>query len=176
MLIHSRLQLAHNQIWHLPYRFTECTPLKYLNLRGNRFKEFPKAVSDATKYTFVNQLSGTQIFKIPQLEILDLSRNTLTKIGEDIKHMKALRVLSLLNNNIGDLPPCLGLLDALKILKLAGNPLKPGLMQIVHGIDGSSSPPLTALADNEKESLLTRKIKKHLKAEVATKESGEESR
>lgn len=42
----DRLQLAHNQIWHIPYSFAACTPLKYLNLRGNRFKEFPKAVSE----------------------------------------------------------------------------------------------------------------------------------
>lgn len=41
----GRLHLAHNEIWHIPYRFSECTPLRYLNLRGNRFKEFPKAVS-----------------------------------------------------------------------------------------------------------------------------------
>lgn len=39
------LSLAHNQIWHIPYRFAECNPIKYLNLRDNLFKEFPKAVS-----------------------------------------------------------------------------------------------------------------------------------
>ncbi len=90
--------------------------------------------------------------------------------------MKALRVLSLLNNNIGDLPPCLGLLEALKVLKIAGNPLKPNLMRILDGSDPSASPPLTALADNEKDSLITRRIKKHLKAEAVIKEFGEESR
>ena len=39
-----RLQLAHNLIWQIPPRIVECTPLKYLNLRANRLKEFPKAV------------------------------------------------------------------------------------------------------------------------------------
>lgn len=39
------LSLADNQIWHIPYRFAECSPIKYLNLRDNLFKEFPKAVS-----------------------------------------------------------------------------------------------------------------------------------
>lgn len=116
-----------------------------------------------------------QVYKLPQLEILDLSRNKLSRVPEEIENMKALRVLSLLNNNIGDLPPCLGLLDALRVLKIAGNPLVPTLLRILDGSDGSSSPPLTALADNEKESLVTRKIKKYLKAE-AVKESGEESR
>lgn len=90
--------------------------------------------------------------------------------------MKALRVFSLLNNNIGEIPSNLGLLDTLKILKVAGNPLKPSLKRIVDGNDDSNSPPLTALADNEKDALLTKKIKKHLKSEITTKESGEESR
>lgn len=40
-----RLSLAHNLIWHIPYRFAECNPIKYLNLRDNLFKEFPRAVS-----------------------------------------------------------------------------------------------------------------------------------
>lgn len=90
--------------------------------------------------------------------------------------MKALRVLSLLNNNIGEVPLNLGFLDTLKILKIAGNPLKPSLKRVVDGNDDSYSPPLTALADNEKDTLLTRKIKKYLKSEIVAKESGEESR
>lgn len=173
-LLFYSLKLAHNQIWHVPYKFAECTPLKYLNLRGNRFKEFPKAVRCFNKiHSWLRLLSKRQVYKLPQLEILDLSRNKLSRVPDEINNMKALRVLSLLDNNIGDLPPCLGLLDALKILKIAGNPLKPNLMRIVDGSDSSSSPPLIALAENEKESLMTRKIKKHLKAEAAV---GEESR
>lgn len=175
-MFHS-LKLAHNQIWHIPYRFVECTPLKYLNLRGNRFKDFPKAVSRFRRaFCRFKLLIKRQVYKLYQLEILDLSRNQLSRVPEEINNMKALRVLSLLNNNIGDLPSCLGLLDALKILKIAGNPLKSSLMRIMDGSDGSSSPPLTAVADNEKDSLVTRKIKKYLKAEATVKECGEESR
>lgn len=95
---------------------------------------------------------------------------------DEIKNMKALRVLSLLNNNIGEIPSCLGLLDTLKILKIAGNPLNLELKRIMDGNDGSNSPPSTVLADNEKETLLTKKIKKHLKFAAFAKESGEESR
>lgn len=117
-----------------------------------------------------------QICRLPQLEILDLSRNKLTKVPDEIKEMKTLRVLSLLNNNIGEIPSCVGFLDTLRIVKLAGNPLKGNLKSIVDGNDAASSPPLTALADNEKEAIVTRKIKKFLKSEAAANELGEESR
>lgn len=116
-----------------------------------------------------------QICRLPQLEILDLSRNKLTRVPDEIKEMKTLRVLSLLNNNIGEIPPCVGFLDTLRIVKLAGNPLRGNLKNIVDGNDTASSP-LTALADNEKEAIVTRKIKKFLKSEAAVNELGEESR
>lgn len=80
-----------------------------------------------------------------------------------------------MNNNIADLPPCLGFLDALHTLKIAGNPLVPRLMRILDGTDGSSSPPLATSGDSDRDSILTRKIKRYLKAEAA-KEYGEESR
>lgn len=121
-------------------------------------------------------LTSQQVYKLPQLEILDLSRNQLNAIPDDIQDMKALRVLSLLNNNLVEVPTRIGFLETLKILKVTGNPLKPNLKRIVDGDDGSSSPPLTALADNEKETILTRKIKKYLKSEAAARCSGEESR
>lgn len=117
-----------------------------------------------------------KICRLPQLEILDLSRNKLSKVPDEIKDMKTLRVLSLLNNNIAELPSCVGFLDTLRILKLAGNPLKGNLKRIVDGNDASSSPPPTALADNEKEAIVTRKVKKLLKSEAAANELGEESR
>ena len=40
-----RLQLAHNQLSHIAYEFTGCSALRYLNLRDNRFRQVPKAVS-----------------------------------------------------------------------------------------------------------------------------------
>lgn len=109
------------------------------------------------------------------MEILDFSRNKLTRVPDEIKDMKSLRVLSLLNNNIGEIPPCVGFLDTLKILKLAGNPLNGDLKHIVDGND-ASSPPLTAPTDNEKEAIVTKKIKKFLKSEAAANELGEGSR
>lgn len=40
-----RLALSHNQIVSLPTRFSECTSLRYLNIRANQISEFPMAVS-----------------------------------------------------------------------------------------------------------------------------------
>ena len=40
-----RLQLAHNKLRDIPLEFTNCSALKYLNLRDNKFMDIPKAVS-----------------------------------------------------------------------------------------------------------------------------------
>lgn len=40
-----RLQLAHNQLSHIAHEFTGCSALRYLNLRDNRFRQVPNAVS-----------------------------------------------------------------------------------------------------------------------------------
>lgn len=41
----ERLSLSHNQIWHIPLRFAECSQLRYLNIRANVFREIPRGVS-----------------------------------------------------------------------------------------------------------------------------------
>lgn len=41
----DRLALSHNKISMFPARFSECTSLRYLNVRNNRITEFPLAVS-----------------------------------------------------------------------------------------------------------------------------------
>lgn len=89
--------------------------------------------------------------------------------------MKALRVLSVLNNNIDDVPYCVGYLDTLRVLKLGGNPLTHDLKRIVESTDGS---PSRSAIDYEKDALLTKKVKSYLKAAAAaaTSESGGESR
>ena len=125
--------------------------------------------------TYDAALTATQVYKLPQLEILDLSRNKLSRVPDEIENMKALRVLSLLNNYIETIPYCLGSLDTLRILKLAGNPLAADLMRIVNGSDGTYSPSLSNLTDNEKDTLLTRRIKRYLKVEAAARESADGS-
>ena len=116
-----------------------------------------------------------QICKLPQLEILDISRNKVARIPEEVGNMRALRVLSLLNNSIENVPFNLGSLDTLRILKLGGNPLAPDLKQIVEG--DAVSPVDEALPDNEKDVRLTKSLKRYLQtAEAQTKDSEGESR
>ena len=131
-------------------------------------------ISDPNRHG--SSLDMEKIYKLPQLQILDLGRNNLSRVPEEIKNMKALRVLSLMNNNIIMVPLVIGFLDNLKILKLSGNPLNDGLKSVIDGIDGSPSPLVVPIAENEKDANVTKKIKKYLKAEAASLESGGESR
>lgn len=42
---HLRLQLGRNSLSRIGIEFTQCTALKYLNVRNNAFGEIPQAVS-----------------------------------------------------------------------------------------------------------------------------------
>jgi len=90
--------------------------------------------------------------------------------------MKALRVLSVMHNRLPDLPHCLGGLESLRILKMLGNPLNEQLKSIVDGSDSAASPLTVPIAENEKDALLTIKIKQYLRNEINAFESGGESR
>ena len=93
-----------------------------------------------------------------------------------MKNLKALRVLSVMNNNLEEVPFSLGFIESLRVLKLAGNPLHEDLRGILDGNDSTPSPLITPLAENGKDALLTIKIKQHLRTEAAALESGGESR
>ncbi|KAI1506637.1 hypothetical protein F5X99DRAFT_365019, partial [Biscogniauxia marginata] len=41
---YCRLALSHNKLSSFPARFSECTSLRYLNVRNNHIREFPLAV------------------------------------------------------------------------------------------------------------------------------------
>ncbi|KAL8866846.1 MAG: hypothetical protein Q9174_006043, partial [Haloplaca sp. 1 TL-2023] len=152
----ERLQLAHNQICYMPDVFSQCRPLKYLNLRHNLFQDFP-----------------TPLFLLPQLEILDLSVNSILEIPEDIRRMRSLRVLSLTKNRLRNIPSCVKGLDTLRMLKLSGNPLRAELAAIVEAKD--IHPSYDEATDNERETLKTSNLKQFLKLEAAAKEAGDGS-
>lgn len=112
------------------------------------------------------------------MEILDLSRNYLQVIPEEIEKMRALRVFSIQHNSIQDLPLGLGSINTLRMLKLTGNPLNPKLKKLLENHEEIMSPstPVLPSDENEKDKILTRKITEYLRTQATLKESGEDSR
>ena len=90
--------------------------------------------------------------------------------------MKALRVFAIQNNDIRDLPNCLGSSNALKLLKLTGNPWEPGIKRILESGEFSpmQSPP-PEKEDHERDTFMTEPIKEYLRGR-AVKDSGEDAR
>jgi Leucine-rich repeat (LRR) protein len=63
------------------------------------------------------------VLQLSSLEILDLSRNKLRNVPEEIRNISSLKVLSLEKNRIERLPVCLGDMSSLRVLKVEDNPL-----------------------------------------------------
>lgn len=80
--------------------------------------------------------------------------------------MRSLRVLSLAKNKILNVPTCVKDLDTLRMLKLAGNPLRQDLASIVEAKD-THLPFDEGATDNEKETFITSSLKHHLMVEAA---------
>jgi hypothetical protein len=140
----ERLSLSHNQIWHIPLRFAECSQLRYLNIRSNVFREIPRG-----------------IYKLPLLEILDISRNKVRKISKEIKNLTSLRVFSVMHNRVDDLPPELCEMTKLQILKIQENPLRFKLKKVIEGKEAEVAP--LEMTENEKEIAITAEIKRYLR-------------
>ncbi|KAK4148432.1 RAM signaling pathway protein-domain-containing protein [Chaetomidium leptoderma] len=146
----ERLALSHNYLQTFPARLSECTSLRYLNVRQNRIKEFPLVLCD-----------------LKSLEILDLGRNMLQVLPPELVKLSSLKVLSISKNKITHLPLCLADMPSLSVVKLKENPLKyppPEILQ-VQGTGGQGDGPgkeseLTEVA-------ATALIKKFLKQEAS---------
>jgi Leucine-rich repeat (LRR) protein len=61
---------------------------------------------------------------MPALEILDLSKNRLTKFPDVPGKLSQLKVLSLTNNKIYTLPAYLVSFNSLKVFKVDSNPIE----------------------------------------------------
>ncbi|KAJ5172442.1 hypothetical protein N7492_005035 [Penicillium capsulatum] len=144
----ERLSLSNNHLFHIPYRFAECFHLRYLNIRANNFREFPKGV-----------------YKLPLLEILDISRNKVTALPDEINKLRSLRVLSVMQNRLDDLPVGLSEMNKLQILKVAGNPLRYPLRRVLEASEADIAP--SVMTDNEKEVAVTAELKRFLKTRLA---------
>ncbi|KJZ80449.1 hypothetical protein HIM_00299 [Hirsutella minnesotensis 3608] len=118
----ERLALSHNMLSTLPARFSECTSLRYLNIRGNQIRDFPMPLCD-----------------LKSLEILDLGRNQLRGLPSDISRLTSLKVLSVPKNQIRELPLCLADMVSLQVLKYEGNPISFPPKDVLQPQSGSPS-------------------------------------
>lgn len=90
--------------------------------------------------------------------------------------MKQLRVLSVQQNNIRELPYCLGNISTLRMLKVIDNPLNPKIQRVIDESDFSPSvSPVLMNAEHQRDTKLTRKLREHLRHQAALRDSGEDS-
>lgn len=117
------------------------------------------------------------MYKLPLLEILDLSRNKISKIPEEIKNLTSLRVFSIMQNRLDDLPLGIADMNKLQILKVSGNALKYPLRRVLE--DKEEEVASSSMTDNQKEVAVTAALKQYLKsrqpAVVQEFESGSEA-
>lgn len=105
------------------------------------------------------------MYRLPLLEILDISRNKIGKLPDEIKRLSSLRVLSVKQNRLDDLPLGLSEMSKLQILKVAGNPLRYPLRRLLEATEVEMAP--SSLTDNEKEVAVTAELKRFLKTRQA---------
>lgn len=110
---------------------------------------------------------------MPLLQVLDLTKNKLSRIPEEVGSLRALKVFSLRDNNLEALPLSLGSLEALRVLKVAGNPLNEALSRIVVENETTPSPLSSQVVDNERDASITIRIKQYLKRKAVTPDYGE---
>lgn len=103
----------------------------------------------------------TQVYKLPLLEILDVSRNKISVLPDEISKLRSLRVLSVMQNRLDDLPAGLSEMNKLQILKVAGNPLRSPLRRLLEASEAEIAP--SAMTDNEKEVAITAELKRFLR-------------
>lgn len=102
-----------------------------------------------------------QIYKLPLLEILDLSRNKISRIPDEVRKLTSLRVFSIMQNRLDDLPVGLADMNKLQILKVSGNFLKFPLRRVLENKESEVSSLTTST--NEKEAMVTAELKRFLK-------------
>uniref|UniRef100_A0A3B4BL01 Leucine-rich repeat protein SHOC-2 n=1 Tax=Periophthalmus magnuspinnatus TaxID=409849 RepID=A0A3B4BL01_9GOBI len=122
------LDCNNNQLTTLPSSLAQMTSLEQLFLRQNRLTLVPPLPSDSLKELYLadNQIStlgSEQMSGLSVLSSLELRGNKISTLPEGALPSTLTR-LDLSNNDIGILPPTLGLLPNLTVLLLEGNPLR----------------------------------------------------
>ncbi|KAK6072439.1 RAM signaling pathway protein [Seiridium cupressi] len=173
----ERLALSHNKLSAFPSRFSECTSLRYLNVRNNLIKEFPLPVIDPHPFDLATVRSNLiiQLCNLKSLEILDLGRNKIKVLPPDIAKLASLKVLAVQKNRIEELPLCLGDMVSLQVLKLDGNAITFPPREVLQ-VQASTPPNEGFLKESEvTEVTVTAHIKKFLKQKIAEKVEAEKT-
>jgi Leucine-rich repeat (LRR) protein len=124
------LNLQFNKIQKLPQGLFQLKELKRLNLYGNKLTELPDSFSGLSKLTHLNlsniELSSIpkSIFGLSELESLNLGSNrNISELSPLISELKNLEELDLNRNALMEIPNEIGGLKKLKRLNLSYNKL-----------------------------------------------------
>ena len=82
-------------------------------------------------------------------------------LPDEVGKLRSLRVLSIMQNRLDDLPAGLSDMNKLQVLKVAGNPLRSPRRRVLEGLEAEMAP--SAMSDNEKEVAITAELKRFLK-------------
>ncbi|KFG80544.1 hypothetical protein MANI_119668 [Metarhizium anisopliae] len=145
----ERLALSHNQLSSLPVRLSECTSLRYLNIRANKIREFPLSLCH-----------------LKRLEILDLGQNQLRVLPPEVENLSSLKVLSIPKNQIRELPLCLANMASLQVLKIKGNPITFPPQDLISTLATTSLEEDSSVGSDTTEVAMTARIKSILKQEA----------
>ncbi|XP_052888117.1 leucine-rich repeat-containing protein 47-like [Anopheles moucheti] len=123
------LDLSGNLLTELPIEFAKLHSLTTLNLSFNRLKTVDLA---ALERLSVCNLSGNELAVVPQFHIgqthhlteVNLEKNCIVILPEELTQQHILRVLNVADNKIEQVPKYITKCAKLKELNLTGNPLK----------------------------------------------------
>ena len=122
---------------------------------------FSRARKFALESVVVCYTNSQQVLRLVNLEILDLSRNEIPIIPEEIKQMTSLKFLAIARNHIKRLPLSLGDMTSLSKLKFDDNPIEfppPDVYKGLYPDDESGKK-----VNPEKEKEICQKVKRFLK-------------
>uniref|UniRef100_A0A3Q3CLB4 Erbin n=1 Tax=Haplochromis burtoni TaxID=8153 RepID=A0A3Q3CLB4_HAPBU len=113
------LELRENQLKMLPKSMQKLTQLERLDLGSNEFTEVVSILQSGDFLFYFVQMLGT----LKQLVYLDVSKNNLEMVDEQIRGCENLQDLLLSNNALTQLPGSIGTLKKLTALKVDENQL-----------------------------------------------------
>lgn len=101
---------------------------------------------------------GMQVLTLHKLEILDISKNAIDSIPEDIKKMTSLKFLAVARNQIKRLPYALGEMNLVK-LKFDENPIEFPPPEALK----PSKDPTNSSIESEKDKNMCQQVKRYMK-------------